>query len=482
MATPKRAPNILLIMTDQQRYDQLGYSSGGHFETPTLDRLAARGTRFDAAYTTSTICCPARGSLLCGLYPHRFPTQFPADITSLSVQEGFWTLPHVLREAGYRTGMVGKGHFEPMHARHGYEFMRTVEHLHTYIRDEQPVDDYLRWLVWQGMADWRTTHLFGPEHGAERHEYVHHRTAVPFGADRSYHPTSWVAREALRYLAAREGDGPWFLTVSFPHPHTPYDPPPPYDTLYDPEEAELPLDSARANDGLPPLARALFRGKDGYGYLPVDAVDEAVLRRILTFVRALVRQIDDAVAEILANVDLEQTVVFFLSDHGDYYGRRGCLLKTPFVPMDDLARVPLFCAGAGIPRGQVVDAPVHSADLVPTCLELAGIEPPESLDTRSLLPALEGRPDPDRVVYCSSLHRYPMVRRGRFKYFRHDDGEEMLFDLDEDPAETRNLAGDPVHAELCRDLGHELERVLLRGIPNLPRFDGRPQRVRSDSP
>ena len=150
-------PDIVLIMTDQQRFDQVGYASGGHFETPNIDRLAAGGVIFDRAYSASTVCVPSRVALLTGLQPHRVPTQE----NRFALREGFWTVAHELRRAGYETALIGKMHFAPVHARHGFETMRLCEHLSAQglgaLSKERSdeVDDYHDWLVSRGLTDWR---------------------------------------------------------------------------------------------------------------------------------------------------------------------------------------------------------------------------------------------------------------------------------------------------------------------------------------
>ena len=152
-------PDLVLVITDQQRFDQLGYASNGHFETPNLDALAANGVIFDAAYSASTVCVPSRMSMLTGIQPHRLPTQE----NRYALQEGFWTVAHELRRAGYETAAIGKMHFAPVHARHGFETMRLCEHLDAQalgaLSDERGdvVDDYHDWLEAHGHTDWRLT-------------------------------------------------------------------------------------------------------------------------------------------------------------------------------------------------------------------------------------------------------------------------------------------------------------------------------------
>src|SRR3954447_16665618 len=143
-------------MTDQQRSDQVGYVDASVFETPALDALVAKGVAFDCAYSPSTTCTPARSALMTGVQPHRLSTQ----INGLALREGSWTLARGLRAAGYQTALVGKMHFAPIHADHGFDVMRTCEHLAASAivprADGRPdLDDYHEWLIDQGVDEYR---------------------------------------------------------------------------------------------------------------------------------------------------------------------------------------------------------------------------------------------------------------------------------------------------------------------------------------
>ena len=156
-----RRPDIVLFLTDQQRFDQVGYASGGHVRTPNLDRLARRGVILENAYSASTVCVPARVALMTGVEPGRVPTQE----NEWALREGFWTLARHLRSSGYETALIGKAHFAPVHADHGFETLRLCEHLHSQglgplsqERDDS-VDDYHEWLLANGYADWRLENM-----------------------------------------------------------------------------------------------------------------------------------------------------------------------------------------------------------------------------------------------------------------------------------------------------------------------------------
>jgi choline-sulfatase len=453
-------PDLVLIITDQQRFDQLGYASDGHFETPNLDALAKSGVIFDAAYSASTTCVPARMSMLTGIQPHRLPTQENRN----ALREGFWTVAHELRRGGYETAAIGKMHFAPVHARHGFETMRLCEHLHAQGLSEVSeqrgdlVDDYHDWLVANGLDDWRLA-------GDDR--------PVPSARPAEIHPTAWVEREVLEFLAGRDRSDPLFLVVSFPHPHAPYDPPEPYASMYDPADSVLPVNGQTSNAGLP----MVFGIATMHSSTRSEAENSRALRSFLATVRGLVKQIDDAVGRIVESLDLSSTVVLFASDHGDFAGHRGLMRKNPWVPFDDLARVPFFVSGAGVDGGRVSSDLVQTSDIALTCLDYAGVTPTVDLDfdSRSLRPLLDTRAvDPDRIVYSAISMGWPMARQGKYKLITHHDAPaRVLFDLSSDPDEQVNLALDPAFHGVRDALYEPLERMIRAPIidPAVGAFD-----------
>jgi choline-sulfatase len=186
------------------------------------------------------------------------------------------------------------------------------------------------------------------------------------------------------------------------------------------------------------------------------------VRAFLATVRGLIRQVDDAVGRLVDLLDLDETVLCFTSDHGDYSGHRGLMRKHPWIPFDDLARVPLFVTGRRIEGGRQVEDPVQSYDVALTYLDYAGVAPPAGVDfdARSLRPVLEDRAGPDdreRTVLSGTSIGFPMVRRGRYKYIEHvDQGQPVLFDLERDPHETTNLVEDPA----CRDVAEAMGKLV----------------------
>jgi arylsulfatase A-like enzyme len=270
-------------------------------------------------------------------------------------------------------------------------------------------------------------------------------------------------------METRDRSRPLFLVVSFPHPHAPYDPPEPYASMYDPADSILPATGQEVHETFP----MVFAWAAAMSETRAHAEDPRVVRTFLALIRGLVRQIDDAVGRILSHVDLDTTLVMFTSDHGDFSGHRGLMRKAPWIPFDDLARVALVVAGAGVEGGRRVGDLVQTSDIVPTCLERAGATPPDGLelDSRTLGPHLEARAaqaEHDRAVYSAISMGWPMVRHGRFKLIGHEERPgRVLFDLDADPDERVNLALDPAHESVRDHLA-----ALLEAMKAAPCYDG----------
>ncbi len=451
-------PDIVLVMTDQHRYDQVGYAADGAVRTPHLDALAASGVTFTNAYSASTTCVPARTSLMTGLLDHR------ADYArSRALAPGSFTVAHALRALGYQTALIGKMHFDPIRSEHGFDHLRTCEHLDAYTEDPREtgeLDHYHDWLRHRGLDDWR------------------HDTPTALGAtyalDPSTHPTSWVRDETIAFLAQRDRSRPLFLVVSFPHPHPPINPPEPYASMYDPAACVIDPDGATANQYLPPRFRAATAQADH----PARRVDPDRLdghRLVLARTYGLITQVDDAVGTLVEHLDLRDALLFFTADHGDYAGHRGLVRKVPWIPFDDLAKVPCFAAGGRVAGGRVEPAPVQSFDIATTALSLAGADVDlTQLDGADLSahladPALPF--DPDRLVFSAISMRWPMVRRGPHKYIREAGwGEEVLFDVERDPEERWNVLGLDPDREITGPLADAIDRQLAATPPRLASF------------
>ena len=449
-------------MTDQQRADSLGYARPGPSDTPNLDRLARQGVIFDAAYSSSPSCVPARSSLMTGILHHRLPLMPPSPHartpSGLALKAGYWTVARALRDHGYDTALFGKMHFQPIKADHGFDTVASCEHLPAgYSKDT--TDDYKIWLESQGLTDIRFNSPAKPRLFPYRDEQ---------------HPTEWTARHAENFLRSQERtERPWFAVVSYPDPHTPYLPLEKYASQYPPENESLPDEGVNVNDSLTGLLRqsAMQDEPDGF-YTPrrVEYFPRQHTQAVLAAIRASIRHIDDTTQRLLDCVNLKDTIVVFVSDHGDYGGHRGFLGKAPWLPFDDLVRVPFFWTGAGIDQGKRYSAPVQSFDLAPTLLDFAGIAPPcDSLDGISLRSALDGGIiDDQRLIVSATTEGWPMLRRGHYKHIWHSgENSSALYNLKSDPGERNNLADDPQFASLISENVVYLRALLEKPTPDI---------------
>ncbi len=470
-------PDLVLVMTDQQRHDHAGWVPGSPAATPHLTELARSGVVFEHSYSASTTCVPARTSLLTGLLDHRTRRLEPLH----ALEPGEFTLARALRAVGYRTALIGKMHLTPMRADHGFDHIEVSEHFSSYPGDPRTwdgYDHYHDWLAERGLADWRFEVPGG--------------LGSPYPYPEETHPTSWVRDRTLELLDDRDRSQPLFLVVSFPHPHPPLNPPERWAARYRADDVHVDPEGHQLNRLLPKVFREATE-QEGNPHRRVLSSNLALRRDELARTYALVDQVDDAVGAILPLLDLDRTVLWYTSDHGDYGARRGLVRKVPWIPFDDLARVPGFAAGGPVAGtsegpGRRITEPVQSFDMVATFLDLAGAFAPDalapgitldpawfdSISQRPLLTDPTTTVDPERLVWCALTMDWPMVRRGPHKYIRNQGwGNEVLFDVVGDPDETLNLAGHELGRDLTADLRAATDAQLAAASPPLPRL-GRP--------
>ena len=473
MPNQDNRPNFLLIMTDQQRGDCLGIEDHPVLLTPNLDHLAASGVRFRRAYSTCPVCIPARRSLMSG--------QFPTTHGMVGYRDGVdWdppaTLPGVLRGAGYQTGIVGRCmHLHPFRKRYGFDHM---------VISGGPDDDYRHWL------DIRQPEGANGPRGAGMQ--VSSRIARPWHMAEHLHYTNWTINQALRHGQTLDPTCPFFLVVSFIAPHPPFNPPAFYFDRYLRQPVHEPVIGDWAT---PPPNDGKGAGAESYD---VNLTGEQ-LRSCRAAYYGLINHIDDLVSLLfkdtaggLPSERLRRTVTIFTSDHGEMLGDHYMFRKCR--PFEGSARVPLIIHSGDlvdldIQPGHVPDRPVCLEDIMPTVLEIAGLEVPPSVDGSSLRPLLSGGPEPrDWRPHlhgeCTPFEHY--LTDGQEKYiWNPSDGRELLFDLVRDPNELLDLASRPGQAER---LGVWRNRLIeqLKGRPEgftdgESLISGRKQRVMVDA-
>ena len=442
-------PNILLIMADQLVPFLTGAYGHPVAQTPNLDRLAAQGTRFDAAYTPYPLCAPARVAFMTGRYASRLgcfdnAALFPADQP---------TVAHYLTNAGYETALSGKMHFIGPDQLHGFKRRLTTDVFPANIAWVPALDDAGR------LAQ-----------GGHAHNYVLPNVGVrPWTKFLSYdEETQFRALEYIRERGRVAAEDPFFLVVSFHHPHDPFHVTRELWDLYENAPIAIPAFPENLDGTYSAMDRWV---NEVHGVHEVPLRDPQNLRALRRAYYGLVTYIDRKVGELLQALhdsgQRENTVIVFTADHGDMLGEKGMVQKRCFYEWS--VRVPLIIQLADGGRGgRRVAAPVSLLDLLPTLLDLARV-PGEArlpVDGNSLIPLLEGSEDPDRAVF-SEYHlekvKGPafMVRRGRYKYIYIHEYGSQLFDLQEDPGEWQNLAG--------QEAGGGIEASLQARI--LARFD-----------
>ena len=359
-----------------------------------------------------------------------------------AIPESRDTLVKRLRSGGYRTAAFGKMHFWPVYADYGFDHMELAE-------QDGPgwqIDDYhAKYLKGLGLVDqWDLWDQQEPFRKQAPHTYWDTYGAAASRLPEEHYHTTWIADRTIAWLEDLPPSEPFFAWTSFIKPHHPFDPPKPFDTLYDPNEVPLPPrdDLWRSK----PLLAEL--GDPRLGYFDTRSMSEDDLRRVIAMYYGLITHIDHHLGRILETLDhlglAETTTVIFTSDHGDYLGQFGLFLKHPNIPYDALAHVPLIIRSPGeMSRvaGRRSSALVSTMDVLPTALAGAGIEPPAYVQGRDLTPVLDDPSRPLSEPVFIETASYRAVRTERYKYiYSGATGTDELYDVVEDPQETDDLA------------------------------------------
>jgi arylsulfatase len=416
-------PNIVFIAADQMRGDCLGVDESQHpVMTPHLDQLAWEGLHFRQAYADCPVCMPQRATMLTGQVASRFgmPHNFMGGHarTPIQLEE---SLPYRLsREAGYQTKAIGKMHFEPSRARFGFDHVT----LHP--------DDYVVWLAENGYGGEHRGHGLG---GNE----VYPTTAT---MPEAFYHTHWIVDESIKFLAQRDPDCPFFLWMFFEAPHSPFDPPEPFDRMYD----RIPVPEPVVGDwvGAEDEPRALRRSRLSK---KADTVNGAILaetrRRYYGQISHIDFQLGRFLGELKKRFLYDNTLIVFTSDHGEHLGDHVLFAKYTFL--QSAARIPLVMKPPQGVDGAATDMAVLTADIPATILDVAGLEPGEAMDGVSLLPY---RGDRDRIV-CGETDDSAFAADGVFKYIYYPDGGvEHLFNVRNDPDDMHDLGAHPARERL----------------------------------
>ena len=481
---PKRLPNVLFITADQLRKDALGCYGNPVIQTPNIDALAERGVRFERMFTAYPVCAPNRASIVTGRYPsiHRLRSN------GMRFPKSELTLMQVLRGAGYGAYGAGKMHFGPQ-----WEFPRDGSSIMdpdpAMAIDPQPGEDEFPWYGFDHVS-LTEDHRMGPygrylaAHGYDVWEELHSASYPQHATERSafpeeHHQTTWITRRAIETLRGHPADLPFFLWVSYVHPHHPFNPPAPYDAMYDPRDMPLPLWEESEVESWPEAYRRKYFATEG-GHEAVGMCDltEEDWRRIKAYYYGMVSQIDRNIGWLIDAVKergwLEDTVIVFTADHGENLGDHRLLFKG--TTYDCVTNMPFVVSWPGDTRARVCDSLASSIDIMPTMVELAGLNAPSPspMQGRSLVPALTDKEYCMRdALLIENVGVRRSVRTSDALLTWHGRGQRgELYDLVRDPGCLVNLWDKPEAAKRQTDLLHLLVQLMAENVDPLPVQEG----------
>ncbi|MBN9660196.1 MAG: sulfatase-like hydrolase/transferase [Acidobacteria bacterium] len=483
-------PNILIVMSDQQRAG-LTRASGFPLDTmPALDGMSARGVRFDQAYTTAPLCVPARISMLTGRWPHAHRVRQNSAANAATFDKDLF---HVCRDLGYRTGLSGKNHSHLTPAR--VDLWRPFSHLDGWLPDPAP-KELVAFEKWMKLLN----HGTGQE-------------PTPFPVETQF--PHRIVSSAIEFIDSAKND-PFALWVSFPEPHNPYQVPKPYFDMFPPDRVP-PRDV-----GLEALASKSFRWRW------LRQLEERTYpgyadrwQRTRSNYLGMLRMIDDQVGRLLGHLEssgkARNTIVVYLADHGDFFCDYGLERKGAELP-EVLTRIPMTWSGWNIRPQAQLPAFVSTADVLPTLCEAIGAEIPFGSQGRSLWPMLTGQPYPksefesiysevgfgglsygpgdvvppnsgrgrgtadaiptyDELNSVTQSGTMKMVRMGDWKLVFDSEGAGEIYNVVRDPYELKNLWAAQEAAEIKPRLLAELLRWTMRTQDDLPKADYTPKRA-----
>ncbi len=452
-----KRPNILLLYTDQQRWDALRCSGNPLIHTPNLDALAARGALFRKAFVNCPLCMPSRMSMLSG----RYPLSLNIRANGVEMPEDIPCLQHILGLYGYHTANFGKLHFKN-HSNRDHRVPHPAYGFDTLVLSDEPGcydDAYIKWVETQAPGQVENCRCDTPPEWRGKPIQKQPRSTEDYhvfqGSEHLTH-SAFVADETIAFLKTRRPGEPFFCIAGFYAPHSPTNPPRRFVDMYDP--AKMPLPKRREGQNLRDISDDHWRQTVAHYY-------------------ALVSHVDDQAGRILRTLDeqglADDTIVVFTSDHGEYLGDHGRVGKSG--PQDSSARVPLLIAWPGhLAAGRQFDQIVEAVDLAPTLLDACAVQIPPFMQGMSLRPLLEGREFQARdsaYIEChvrGGTNGYKAVRTRDYLYSCEKRGYETLFDLKKNPDQTENVKDDPAYAAVKADLRHQLIRRSFEAEANWP--------------
>ncbi len=435
---PSQRPNIIVLVTDDQRAGTMGCAGNPIIKTPNMDALANDGVMFTNAFVTTSICASSRASIFSGQWTSRHGIKgFATHFTPEALAQ---TYPMVLRDAGYRTGFIGKYGVGP--------------------KRDLPVEKYDYWRGFPGQGRY--------ENKDENGDYIH--------------MTRRMGNQAVEFLQGCSQDQPFCLSVSFKAPHCQdgdprqFIPDPVYDDLY--KDVTIPKPETadpKYFNALPPF----LQDSEARNRWQIRFADDEMYQRSVKNYYRLITGVDTAIGRIrdlLKEKGLaDNTVIMLIGDNGFYLGEYG--LAGKWFPHEKSIRVPLFVYDPRAPKarwGRKLEQMALNVDIAPTVLDLAGVDAPEVMQGRSLAPLLQGKHPKWRTEFYyehpfehQAIAKSEAVRTKRWKYMRYPQYDhEELYDLKNDPDEVENLAGEAKHAKTLESLRRRCNELAAKTAGN----------------
>lgn len=461
MGREQKRKNIVLLMTDQLRGDCMGCAGHPDVKTPYLDTLASKGVRFENAYSACPSCVPARAALHTGLTQESHRRVGYADGIR-------WEYPHTmageLTKAGYYTQCVGKMHVDPLRNYLGFCHVELHDgYLHYYRDPEIPyrenqkqADDYFHWLKQEKGIDCDVT-----DTGLECNSWV----ARPWIYEEKYHPTNWVTDRSIDFLRRRDPDMPFFLFASYLRPHPPFDAPQCYFDMYRNKELTPPVVGDWCDEEALRARGRIFDSDTG-------PLDPELVREMQIGYYACITHLDHQIGRLIQtlveNKLYDDTIILFVSDHGELLGDHHLFRKSR--AHQGSSRVPFLVSGGGFrpeKPGSVKTDVVELRDVMPTVLEAAGIQIPDSVEGISLWnTALKDSGTPEVREYLHGEHTlgeassHWIITKDEKYIWYSQTGEEQYFRIAEDPDELHNLIG----SEKAKERVEALRGLLIQEL------------------
>ena len=435
MAQNNRPPHVILLMTDQQRFDALGCAGNPAILTPNLDKLSQDGNMFMYGYSSCPSSTPARAGLVTGMSPWKHGLLGYGDEAERYENE----FPRVMKDLGYYAVGVGKMHWYPQWNKRGLDVLLSDESGRKY--SENYMTDYRKWFALHaGGKNPDITGIGWNDHGASLYKLPE-----------ELHPTTWTGETAVEMINNYEGDKPMYLKVSFARPHSPYDPPKRFYDMY----ANLPEPSAPAmGDWIPEEWKSKTNPKEDRQAAIGNFGDEYA-KNSRRYYYASVTFVDEQLGHVIDALKkkgmYDNAIIFFVSDHGDMMGDH-CMWRKTYA-YEGSTHVPFIVK---LPKGikscyakgeKIMDKVVELRDVLPTAIDIANGKQPEAMDGESLLPIFENR-DAEWREYLDLEHSafyfddssWCALTDGNMKYvYFYNTGGEQFFDLKKDPYEEKDL-------------------------------------------